>query len=58
MTEEVFSMRMTASFSAFKYLSGDNEEDTFEAECRANQTEDWVRRLCSPVGKGGWGSGQ
>ena len=58
MTEEVFSRRMTASFSAFKYLSGDNEEDTSEAECRANQTEDWVRRLCSPVGKGGWGSGQ
>lgn len=41
MTEEVFSSRMTASFSAFKYLSDDNEEDMFEVECRA--TED--RRL-------------
>lgn len=39
MTEEVFSRRMTASFSAFKYLSGDKEEDTFEAECRANQRQ-------------------
>lgn len=39
MTEEVFSSRMTASFSAFKYLSDDNEEDMFEVECRANQRQ-------------------
>ena len=39
MTEEVFSSRMTASFSAFKYLSDDNEEDMFEVECRANRRQ-------------------